>query len=110
MRTFDRRFNESNEVNTAFTTLKIKRIKNSLWKDNTSHNYLTASLGSLLFIEAFLEDTKLSISSINTQTREVVSSAISEICSNSFITNLPDSENHFENKECEFISSKIPLL
>jgi hypothetical protein len=39
----------------------------------------TASLGSLLRIEAFLADAMLSISSMRTQTREEVSSAISEI-------------------------------
>jgi hypothetical protein len=34
-------------------------------------------------------------------------SVMSVTCENSFWTSLPDSENHFENKECELISTSF---
>jgi hypothetical protein len=47
-------------------------------------------------------------SPIRTTTNPLSSSTISFTLANNFCTNLPDSENHFENKLCELISTNLP--
>ncbi len=78
--TFFRLRRESSDVSTALTTR-------------------TASPGSLLFKDELRAPVIDSTSSIRTMTNVSSSDAVSEICSKSFITSFPDSENHFENSE-----------
>ena len=89
--TFDLRLKESREVKTLLTTRM-------------------ASPGSLLEEEAVREDAMLSTSSTSSTNSVSVSSASSCIWSNNFITSLPLSLNHLENKEWALISKSRPLL
>lgn len=45
---------------------------------------------------------------MRTTTNPLSSSTISFTLANNFWTNFPDSENHFENKLCELISTNLP--
>lgn len=47
---------------------------------------------------------------IKTTTNPLSSSTISVTVENSFCTSFPDSENHFENSECELISTILPCV